>query len=200
MFCICSVGRDGLIVGAMKMTSLSRGRSCERNGVLELPWRWGAAFLGRRKAADQAGAGRAIEFALDSNCLWRIAGSVRGVRIDCRGGRLWLTQDGAAADVILQPGQSFVANAGGAIVVQPVPSSNAADEAALGTLTVTTAAARLKIRRGQATGAPARIGMDLVERDPTTKWEQLAFIAVWLCGVFGVWYCLKTLLSLPWQP
>jgi len=184
----------------MKMTLLSCGPVGERNGVLELPWRWGATFWGQRRAADRAIAGRTIEFALDRNSLWRIAGSVRGVRIDCREGRLWLTQAGVAADVILQPGQRFVANAGGAIVVQPVPSSNAAVEAALGTITVTTAAARLKIRRGQATGTPARIGMDLVERDPTTKWEQLAFIAVWLCGVFGAWYCLKTLWSLPWQP
>ena len=179
------------------MSLLSCGQNGGHNGVLELPWRWGAAFLGQRRATDRE-AGRTIEFALDRNSLWRIAGRVRGVRIDCREGRLWLTQAGVAADVILQPGQSFVANAGGAIVVQPVPSSNAADEAALGTLTVTTAAARLKIRRGQATGAPARIGMDLVERDPTTKWEQLAFIAVWLCGVFSVWHCLKTVLPLPW--
>ena len=182
----------------MKMTSLSRGRSSGRNGVLELPWRWGAAFLGKSQAGGRVSASRAIEFALDKNSLWRIAGSVRGVRIDCREGRLWLTQAGAAADVILQSGQSFVANAGGAIVVQPVPSFNTEDAAALGTLTVTTGAERLKIHRSQATAAPSRIGMDLADRDRTRLWEQLAFIAVWLCGVFSVCYCLKTLLSLPW--
>src|SRR6266542_5553253 len=118
----------------MKMTSLSRGRNSGRSGLLELPWRWGASFLGPRQAAGRASAGRAIEFALDRNSLWRIAGSVRGVRIDCRQGRLWLTQAGAAADVILQPGQSFVSDDGGAIVVQPVPASNATEETALGTL------------------------------------------------------------------
>ena len=179
----------------MKMTSLSCGPGVQRNGVLELPRRWGAAFFGQRRAADRAISGRTIEFALDRNSLWRIAGSVRGVRIDCRQGRLWLTQAGAAADVILQPGQSFVANAGGAIVVQRVPSFNATDETALGTLTVTTGAARLKIHRRQTAAAPARIGMD---RDRTWTWEQLAFIAVWLCSVYSVWYCLKTVLSLPW--
>src|SRR5438309_8054256 len=100
----------------MKMTSLSCSQVGERHGVLELPRRWGAAFLGQRRGADRAVAGRTIEFALDRNSLWRIAGSVRGVRIDCHQGRLWLTQAGAAADVILQPGQSFVAKAGGAIV------------------------------------------------------------------------------------
>src|SRR5437867_8408244 len=120
----------------MKMTSLSCGQGRERHGVLELPWRWGAAFLGQRRAADWASAGRAIEFALDRNSLWRIAGSVRGVRIDCREGRLWLTQAGASADVILQPGQSFVANAGGAIVVQSVALFDTKAADALGTLTV----------------------------------------------------------------
>ena len=182
----------------MKMNSLSRGPGGERNGVLELPRRWGATFLGQRRAANRAIAGRTIEFALDTNSLWRIAGSVRGVRIECRQGRLWLTQAGAAADVILQPGQSFVANAGGAIVVQRVPSFNATDEAAFGTLTVTTVAARLKIHCRQTAAGPARIGMDLAGRDRAGMGEQLAFIAVWLCGVFSVWYCLKTVWSLPW--
>jgi hypothetical protein len=182
----------------MKLTLLSCGQGGERNGILELPWRWGAAFLGRRRAADSAIAGRTIEFALDKNFLWRIAGSVQRVRIDCRNGRLWLTQAGAAADVILQSGQSFVANAGGVIVVQPVPSFNATDEVALGTLTVTTGAARLKIHRGRAAAEPTRIGMDLADCDRTGMWEQLAFIAIWLSSVFSVWYCLKTVLSLPW--
>ena len=179
----------------MKITSLSCGQGGERNGVLELPWRWGAALLGQRRAADRAIASRTIEFALDRDSLWRIAGSVRGVRIDCHRGRLWLTQGGAAADVILQPGQSFVAKAEGAIVVQSVSSFYATDEAAFGTLTVVTRAARLKIHRGQTVAAAARIGLDLDDRDRTGMWEQLAFIAVWLCGVFSVWYCLKTVLA-----
>ena len=179
----------------MKMTSLSCGQGRERHGVLELPWRWGAAFLGQRRAADRAIAGRTIEFALDSNSLWRIAGSVRGARIDCHQGWLWLTQAGAAADVILQPGQSFVAKAGGAIVVQSVSSFNATDEAALGTLTVAPGVARLKMHRGQTAAGPTRIGVDLADRDRAGMWEELAFVAVWLCGVFSVWYCLKTVLS-----
>jgi hypothetical protein len=181
----------------MKTTSPS-SQGGERNGSLPLPWRWGAAFLADRRAAERTTAGRTIELALDRNSLWRIAGSVRGVRIDCRQGRLWLTQAGAAADVILQPGQSFVATAGGAIVVQPVPASDCMDEAALGTLTVTTGAARLKVHRRQTAAAPARIEMDLADRDRPGMWEELAFIAVWICGVFSVWYCLKTVLSLPW--
>src|SRR5439155_18238459 len=133
----------------MKITSLSIGWGGERNGVLELPWRWGAAFLGARRTADPAGVGRTIEFALERNSLWRIAGSVRGVRIDCREGRLWLTQAGASADEILQPGQSFVANAGGAIVVQSVPLFDTKAADALGTLTVGPGAERLRIHRRQ---------------------------------------------------
>ena len=75
-----SEGRDkakvDAIVDAMKMTSLSCGQGRERHGVLELPWRCGAAFLGQRRAGDPAIADRTIEFALESNSLWRIAGSV----------------------------------------------------------------------------------------------------------------------------
>ena len=179
------------------MSLLSCGQNGGHNGVLELPWRWGAAFLGQRRATDRE-AGRTIEFALERNSLWRIAGRVKGVRIDCREGRLWLTQAGAVADVILQPGQSFVANGEGVIVVQPVPSFSAAEKAVLGTLRVTPGAARLQIRRRQMAAAPARIGMDRADHDRTGMWEQLAFIAVWLSGVFSVWHCLKTVLSLPW--
>ena len=180
------------------MTSISYGRRGEGNGGLELAWRWGAAFLGQRRAADRPSGGRTIEFAMDRNSLWRIAGGVRGVRIDCRRGRMWLTQAGAAADVILQAGQSYVADAGGTIVVQPVPSFDATEEAVLGTLTVTAGAARLQIHRRQTVGAPARIGMGLADQDRSATWEQVAFFAVSFCGVFSVWYCLKTVLSLPW--
>ena len=179
----------------MKTTSLSCGQGGVRKGVLDLPWRWGIAFLGQRRVADRRSAGRAIEFAMDSHSLWRIAGRVRGVRIDCRQGRLWLTQAGAAADVILQAGQSFVADTGGAIVVQPVPSVSAIDQAALGTLTVTPGVARLQIHRRQTAAAPARVAMNLAGRDWTGMGEHLAFVALWFCGLFGVWYCLKSVLS-----
>jgi len=186
-----------LIVAAMNITSLSCAQGGERSGVLELPRRWGVAFLGQRRAASTAIGGRTIEFRLDRNSLCSIAGSVRGVRIDCRHGRLWLTQAGAAADVILQPGQSFVADAGGTIVVQPVPGFNALVEAAVATLTVNTRAARLKIHP-ESGATLARIGMGPADRDRIGMWEQLAFIALGLCGGFGVWYCLNTVLSLPW--
>src|SRR5436190_6260979 len=193
LFCICSGSRRCLIVGAMKTISFSYGQSGDRNRGLVPSWRWGAALLGLRRATDRTLADRTIEFTLDKNSLGRIAGSVRGVRIGCRLGRLWLTQSGAPADVILQPGQSFVADAGGSIVVQPVPGFNAPVETAVGTLTMNTGAARLKIHSRQTVAAPARIGMGQADRDRTGMWEHLAFITVWLCGGFSVWYCLKTL-------
>ena len=182
----------------MKITSFSCAQGGEPSGVLELPRRWGVAFLGQRRAASSATGGRTIEFRLDRNSLWSIAGSVRGVRIDCRHGRLWLTQAGAPADVILQAGQSFVADSGGAIVVQPVPGFNAPVETSVVALTVNTRSpARFKIHPGSA-AAPARIGMGIADRDSIGLWEQLVFIALGLCGGFSVWYCLKTVLSLPW--
>ena len=183
----------------MKTISLSCGQGGDRNRGLDRSWGWRAVFLGRLRAEDRRLAGRTIEFALERNSLWRVAGRVRGVRVDCSRGRLWLTQAGAAADVILRPGESFVANAEGAIVVQTVPGPNGTAEAAQGTLTVCMEAARLEIYRRQCAAAPVRIGMDLAERDRGGAWEHLAFVAVGLCGLFGVWYCLKTVLSLPWS-
>jgi len=88
----------------------------------------------------------------------------------------------------------------GAIAVQPVPAAAAAVPIARGMLTVqAAAAARLKIRRGPKTGAASRIGMDPSGRDRTGWWEQLSFIALWLCSVFSVGYCLKTALLLSWS-
>ena len=179
----------------MKRTSLLSGSGGQQGQVPELAWRWGAALFGRRRAAARHLTLRTLEFALDARSLWRIAGDLRGVRIECRRGRLWLTQAGAASDVILQPGQDFVAGPDGAIVVQPVFAS--ADEIALGRVTLTGGAARLKFHPGLNAGAPARIGMDLSARERAASWEQLAFIVLWLCGLFSVGYCLQPVLWLP---
>ena len=58
--------------------------------------------------------------------------------------------------------------------------------------------ARVKIHRRQKSAALIRLGMDVSVRDQTGWWEQLVFVALWLCGLFSVGYCLKTVLSLPW--
>lgn len=57
--------------------------------------------------------------------------------------------------------------------------------------------ARLKIHRGEKYAA--RLGMDLRVRDQTGWWDQLVLIALWLCGLFSVGYCLKAVLWLPWS-
>src|SRR5467141_268161 len=58
--------------------------------------------------------------------------------------------------------------------------------------------ARLKIHRREKHAARTRLGMDLRLRDQTGWWDQLVLVALWLCGLFSVGYCLKTVLSLPW--
>ncbi|PYL01649.1 MAG: hypothetical protein DME19_00875 [Verrucomicrobia bacterium] len=196
LFCVCSVPSRSRIMGAMKMKTLLYGHGGGRNGVPELASRWGAALFGPRREVRKRTAKRLIQFAFDSNSSWRLEGDVRGARIDCRRGRLWVRQAGAAAGVILQPGQSFVSDDEGAIVVQPVPAPADTDEVALGT--VTAAAAQLKIHHGQEAVAPTRISMNLARRERTGFWEHLVFIALWLCGLFSVGYCLKTVLWLPW--
>ena len=73
-----------------------------------------------------------------------------------------------------------------------------ADEVARGTIAATARAARLAIHRGQKSAGPIRMGMSLTDRDRTGRWEHWVFVALWLCGLFSVGYCLKTVLSLPW--
>jgi len=41
------------------------------------------------------------------------------------------------------------------------------------------------------------IGLDLVAVKRTWLWEELAFLALWLCGVLGVGSGLKAVLSFP---
>lgn len=40
------------------------------------------------------------------------------VEIECFSGRIWLTEQGSARDVLLEPGQSFLAERAGLLVVQ----------------------------------------------------------------------------------
>lgn len=71
-----------------------------------------------------------------------------------------------------------------------------ADEVARGPATARVV--RLTVHRERKSAVAIRIGMDLTGRDQTARWEQAVFIALWLCGLFSVGYCLETLLSLPW--
>ena len=55
--------------------------------------------------------------------------SAKGVRISCVEGSLWLTEERGAADVVLQPGQSYEVEATGRTLVQAMSRSRVAVEA-----------------------------------------------------------------------
>jgi hypothetical protein len=51
--------------------------------------------------------------------VWSTCSAKAGVRLRCASGTLWLTHPAAPRDIILRPGESFVARAGaGKVVVQ----------------------------------------------------------------------------------
>jgi len=158
-----------------------------------------SAGLGERQTVAQSQAARReIEFALDANSLWRVEGKVRGLRIDCRHGRLWITQEGSVADMILLPGESFVATDDGAVVVQSVSSKGNTRELsaidgdiAFGEASVP-GSVRLKISRTSKAVTRTRIGFDPVEGDPTASWERLAYAILWGCGLVGLAHCFRT--------
>jgi ferric-dicitrate binding protein FerR (iron transport regulator) len=53
----------------------------------------------------------------------------KGVRVSCVEGSLWLTEERAAADIVLQPGQSYEVEAAGRTLVQAMSRSRVAVEA-----------------------------------------------------------------------
>ena len=55
--------------------------------------------------------------------------SAKGVRISCVEGSLWLTEERGAADVVLQPGQSYEVEATGRTLVQAMSRSRVAVQA-----------------------------------------------------------------------
>ena len=53
----------------------------------------------------------------------------KGVRVSCVDGTLWLTEERGAADVVLQPGQSYEVEATGRTLVQAMNRSRVAVQA-----------------------------------------------------------------------
>ena len=41
-----------------------------------------------------------------------------GARIECTGGRIWVTEDATPGDVVLEPGDSYEITRGGSVLVQ----------------------------------------------------------------------------------
>jgi len=186
----------------MKTTSLFENPDTGPSGIQELARSWGAGLTGRsiRKADDAKS--RTIKFGLDSNSLWRIDGNLRGVRIECRLGRLWITQEGAAVDVILQSGQRLVATNDGVLIVQPVPSSANGTESSTAVNDITFGVAsvpgsvHVRISRRPKAKTRTRIGFDLVGTDPAAPWERLAYAVLWGCGLVGLAHCFRTAIGL----
>ena len=58
-----------------------------------------------------------MEIRLSNQELLRLDGDARGVKISCRDGRLWLTQQGDRTDHLLQDGDSFVVDRPGRVMV-----------------------------------------------------------------------------------
>lgn len=171
-------------------------------GILEPLPGWSDGLEGRNYSKEDSAKSQTIEFVLDSKSLWRLAGRLHGVRIECRLGRLWITQEGAPADVILQSGQCFVATNAGVLIVQPVSSSanRTASPAADGDIAfgaaIVPGSMRLRISRPPKTTTRSRIGFDRVESDPMAAWERLASAILCGCGLVGLAYCFKTALGL----
>ena len=213
----------------MKTNSIFCRREAERNGVAGLAWCWWAALLGRKPGADPQAGPRRLHFNLPPDSLCHVAGRLRGLRIDCRQGRLWLTQAGAAADVILEPGQGFVAEGDGDIVVEPMAARGAPGQVVVGALgrlgglptfrnavgwacrPASSARARA-VRLTQLTGGRPvplasrvalawprieRPGVELAIGNGQWNGEEMAYVALWICGLVSVAYCVVSVLALP---
>jgi len=58
-----------------------------------------------------------MELLLEKQELLNLGENLRGVRIDCRSGRCWLTQAGDSRDHILRPGGSFTVGSNSHLIV-----------------------------------------------------------------------------------
>ncbi|HKS36592.1 MAG TPA: DUF2917 domain-containing protein, partial [Verrucomicrobiae bacterium] len=157
------------------MTSLLQGPRGGNAAVSRAALRWSVGLAEPQTDSERDAEPRRVEFALDADSLWRVEGNVRGLRIDCRQGRLWVTQEGSFADRILLPGQNFLAADGGAVVVQSVSPSEPSvihDGIAFGEASVP-GSVRLGITRTSKALTRTRIGFDRVESDRTASWERL---------------------------
>jgi hypothetical protein len=58
------------------------------------------------------------EFELQTGDLWKTRNNFRELRIRCLDGILWITQTGDPNDVVLTPGEEFVAKRQALVIVQ----------------------------------------------------------------------------------
>jgi hypothetical protein len=58
------------------------------------------------------------EFELHTGDLWKTRNNFRELRIQCLDGILWITQTGDPNDIVLTPGEEFVARRRALVIVQ----------------------------------------------------------------------------------
>lgn len=63
------------------------------------------------------------DVALDRGEYFRLDGDRRGLRIQALEGRVWLTETGDRADIILQPGEAHRITRAGRILVEGLPAA-----------------------------------------------------------------------------
>lgn len=194
----------------MKMISSSESLSPERNNRRQVALRWGARLFGHKEITGHFAAKQTIEFMLTANSLCRVAGNLSGLRIICRQGRLWVTQTGEVADVILRPGQIFVSRNEGAILIQPVAApadeievcdterDRPYDEVACGLVIAPAGDVQLKVEREPKSATRTAIGLEISRNGAVQFSEKLAFAVLGVSSLVAVGYCLRTVLTLPW--
>lgn len=187
----------------MQSTPLLPGLGEHERTLVEIAPRWQTSGLNQRGRETGPDHHRSVEFGLENDSVWRIAGLVRGLRVHCRAGRLWITQAGESTDRILNAGQSFVAREDGAMVVQAVSVGIRGQNGAVSTGDKAVCVVMMPVEtspppvsRGRCWAAKTRIGYDLIEPDRGPAGERIAFIVLWLSALTAIGYCLKTVIEL----
>jgi hypothetical protein len=68
---------------------------------------------------------RHVEMQLGKKDVFTLMGDQRLTRIKCLEGSLWVTQPGDTEDHILDPGQSFIVNHSGPVIIEGIPFARA---------------------------------------------------------------------------
>lgn len=63
------------------------------------------------------------KFQLHKNMIYSLSAAHGGKEISCGQGVLWLTRAGDSQDYVLMPGERFILNQGGKIVIQAMAES-----------------------------------------------------------------------------
>jgi len=68
------------------------------------------------------------KFKLGNGGLWRIHGGEEARQIECRLGKIWITQSGCLEDIVLVQGQKQCVDGSGLVLVQALADSELAVE------------------------------------------------------------------------